>query len=226
MYQDDWDSIYKDLDKFIEDNLEIEPTRFHVLHDEQKDKERLDVFIQEEQSKHENGNIESFAGVLKKMREDLGLTKPKVYHAALLAKSHYSKIEEKDDRPGRREVIALGFAFIHVNIDKRNPLNLTPEEIMDKLLLLGGGIAYALKNTSPFDLVIIYCLRGRKNASGDVAGYIHELSDVNNLLSYKDFEQLPKDFKKLPKEVKDFEIRRSEKKEESNASSDTKTRKN
>lgn len=223
MYRDDWDSIYKDLDKFIEDNLEIEPLRFHALLDDQETIERMEFFIREEQSKHGNGEIESFAGVLKKMREALGLSKPEVYQAALLAKMNYSNIEEQGDRPGREKVLALGFVLINANLVKDNPLDMLPEVIMDKLLGLAGGIEYCLKNTSPFDLIIRFCLRGKETEPGRMGNYISELSKVNNLLSYKGFEQLPADFEKLPEEVKKW---LKEKGEESNASSDTKVRKN
>lgn len=184
-----WDAIFGALAKYIDDNLEIEMPGFNVLSSGPEG--RLDSFIDKTRGKSVEDE-KTFASVLESIVKDIGAEPPDIYKPAKITRDYWSKLFGPDrPHPGKLYVVALGLSIIQVNTKKKNPLNLNPEQLMDKLLLSAGGEDYRLKSKSIFDLIIKFCL--------EEAEKIYDVDEANKLLAYKDLPLLP-DGKKKEKE--------------------------
>jgi hypothetical protein len=182
-------SIFQRLDKYIEDNLELEMEMgLYAFPNKGKDryKEKLDAFIAE-RGNYSEGKEMFFCDVLEKMMNDLDLDPPDVYKPAYITRDRWAKWLGPDrPHPGRFGVIAIGFSFIQSDVKKNGYLVLPPEKRMNKLLYSGGGVDYILKHGTNFDLTIMFCLNEN----------IFDVLDVNELLAYKKLPLLPDGKKK------------------------------
>jgi len=186
-------NICKKLDNFIEENLEIPSNGFSAFPRDDK----LEKYIDEEWEKKSisgsgsgsgsGGSDDTFFGqYIEEKREELGLKPSDLYKPALLSRDFYSKLISIDHpRPGRYPVMSLAFPLINADVIKNSPPLMSPNERMKEMLLFSGGIDYILRNTSIFDLVIIFCLNEA----------LYDVNVVNHLLKNKDLPLLPKGLK-------------------------------
>jgi len=155
MNNEDWDAIVAELDKYIEEN------------------ENLAIFIEKLNLAKKNIVEEmdkSFSEVVKDMIKGIGAKPPEIYKLAFIKKNNWSQdiaLNLKD--PEKTTVVAIGFAIIQANNERKNPLEKTPDEIMGKLLYSAG---YILKYCSDFDQVIRYCLKKK----------IYDIIEVDRLI--------------------------------------------
>jgi hypothetical protein len=170
------DSLCKELDKFIQDNIYIEEPDYKMRDDEkpiEKNNEILNKFI----SEYKTVNREPFHVVLNKMINEIKLEneQPNIYKLALISKDHFSKLINNKNQPKKNAIISLGFALNSKNIQKNNMLNKNPKLIMNELLISRRDEYFIIGYNDPFDLAIIFCLEKLADTECDITDIDYQL---------------------------------------------------
>jgi hypothetical protein len=170
--RDELEAIREDLDKYIQDNLEISLGR-GMLPSKQKKiiAENCMAYIDEETNEKE-----SFLTVFENMLKKLKIVETKKTQefciSALINKQHFSKLKNKmTKKPEKMAVIGLGLAIIDRNLKtvlqtgefdavdyKATKLKKSPMEIMKELFHTSEDKVYTFRCDKELDLVILFCL--------------------------------------------------------------------
>jgi len=166
MNNEEWESIIDELDRYLEENILIEPLRFNAVHANENEQIRP----------HRNvlPPVRMIGEILENMKKELDLDPHDICETALIEEDKWNELITRGCiRPEQQfHVIAIGFALIQKDKDKI----LSPEERMNILLYAVCGI-----ECNYFILTIKFCLKKE----------FYDINKVNELLKKKGFPLLP-----------------------------------
>lgn len=173
---DKLDSLCRELDKFIQDNMHIEESGYHMRDDlvgREKDNEIEKYKNFKSEYKDKDESIKPFFYVLddigRKLYEKWDEDKSDLWKYALISKDYVSKTKKENIKKiNKYSILSIGFALNSKNLAMNNKLNKSAKDIMNELFLSRQEEKITINYADPFDLVIIYCLEKLADTECDI----------------------------------------------------------